>query len=1094
MHADVLQKFAKFGTFNPVFGWLICHCILFGSPKCSANRSGMIQVDMLALRSGGISPKVHTSQVSASKIVSLGADAAYLTARAPPDAPDGLYDWQASSDGADQKEGHSTTSNFINRAETLASKGQFKPDPKVLAGITDSLLHPQAVDDRKGLFEAALGIMARIDPASEVASKLGDTIIGGLYNTVPHPPAAYLGPNAQGRSNLPVTSLPDPGLIFDTLLRRRELKSHPGGLSSMILAFASIVTHSLFRTDRKDVSINNASSYLDLSLVYDQADQDKVRDKDQGRGLLYPDTFHEERLIFLPPATSALLVLFSRNHNYIADKILKINERKRWTDPPPTDPAARALQDEEILQTARLINGGMITGDYAATFLGSAENCNWNMNPFYPIDRDDLVVDRGRGNHCSVEFNMLYRHGTTSAANEKWTEEIFNSAFGGKPFDQLSLSDLSTFGKIFADLPADPSKRTFAGLKRGPDGKFSDDDLANILHSTTADPAGAYGARNTPPVLRLVEIMGMEEARSWGVCTMNEFRKYLGLKQFASFEEWNPDPEVADAARRLYGHVDYLELYPGLQAEQTMPVVDGLSLACGYTTMRAVLGDAIALVRGDRFYTTDFTPFNLTTWGFHDCQRHLDNGGGGGLMSKLMMRHMPRHFPWNSTYSLWPFFTPEHMRQSLTRQGIAQKYTFDRPIAQPVPVILKTFAAIKGVWNDPSRFKIIYEKLGYGSMLLFDDAKRHDADRAMVLHALFPTQDSIAQYAAWCRADTAKLIQERSWNYDGVPGTYMDVVNGILNNAAIHFVSEKILGVELKTKANPRGIHTEREMYEMLATLLADNVARITFLSFGEPESKFALNDAAFRAGVILNLLNTKAIMEVAPSTAPNAVGRLIAGARSYVWPETEKPWYPFLSTIASTGRPLDELIGNIVGLAIASSVTIAQGAVHTVDFYLDDGRAKERVEIIRLVKKDDAQSTELLQGYVREALRLNPPVPGIWRDVAVDTTIPQGGNLPPIEVKAGDRIWGSFRTAHLNPDDFPNPRAIDPRRAQGIVVIAEMIKPIFALRNLRRAPGDAGVLPKYHDTVRETENTVYINRDGTTGPWPGSLHVVYDA
>ncbi len=42
---------------------------------------------------------------------------------------------------------------------------------------------------------------------------------------------------------------------------------------------------------------------------------------------------------------------------------------------------------------------------------------------------------------------------------------------------------------------------------------------------------------------------------------------------------------------------------------------------------------------------------------------------------------------------------------------------------------------------------------------------------------------------------------------------------------------------------------------------------------------------------------------------------------------------------------------------------------MHTVDFYMDDARAKERAEIIRLVKKDDAQSTELLQGYVREAL-----------------------------------------------------------------------------------------------------------------------------
>jgi hypothetical protein len=47
----------------------------------------------------------------------------------------------------------------------------------------------------------------------------------------------------------------------------------------------------------------------------EQADQDKVRHKDLGRGLLYPDTFFEERLMFLPPASSVLLVLFSRNHN-----------------------------------------------------------------------------------------------------------------------------------------------------------------------------------------------------------------------------------------------------------------------------------------------------------------------------------------------------------------------------------------------------------------------------------------------------------------------------------------------------------------------------------------------------------------------------------------------------------------------------------------------------------------------------------------------------------------------------------------------------------------------------------------------------------
>ena len=59
-------------------------------------------------------------------------------------------------------------------------------------------------------------------------------------------------------------------------------------------------------------------SLLDICQPFaclDQAAQDKVRDKAKGRGLLYPDTFSEERLLFSPPATSALLVLFSRNHN-----------------------------------------------------------------------------------------------------------------------------------------------------------------------------------------------------------------------------------------------------------------------------------------------------------------------------------------------------------------------------------------------------------------------------------------------------------------------------------------------------------------------------------------------------------------------------------------------------------------------------------------------------------------------------------------------------------------------------------------------------------------------------------------------------------
>jgi hypothetical protein len=44
--------------------------------------------------------------------------------------------------------------------------------------------------------------------------------------------------------------------------------------------------------------------------------------------------------------------------------------------------------------------------------------------------------------------------------------------------------------------------------------------------------------------------------------------------------------------------------------------------------------------------------------------------------------------------------------------------------------------------------------------------------------------------------------------------------------------------------------------------------------------------------------------------------------------------------------------------------------AVHVIDFYLDDARAKERAQMIQLIKKTDHASVELLHGYVREGMR----------------------------------------------------------------------------------------------------------------------------
>ncbi|KAL0059840.1 hypothetical protein AAF712_013377 [Marasmius tenuissimus] len=555
------------------------------------------------------------------KAFSLGADAVYLKARPPPTAPDGQYDIKVSSQstGSGESRGHSAVTNVIHRIQAQVSKGPVSPDPRVVDAFLDTVIHPDGVDDRKGAFNAGLTLLSRLHPDSNISKKMSDATISMMYNTIPHPTAALLGPtysfrqadggsnnlqlpelgrartpyarSVQGKWCISPSALPDPGLVFETLLKRRKATPHPNGNSSFTFAFASLVTHSLFRTNMKDWMQNDTSSYLDLSSLYgiDQETQDKVRDKEAGRGHLYPDTFSEERLLFLPPCASAILVILSRNHNYVADTILKINERGRWVDPPPEDPVARAKQDEEIFQTARLINCGhfmgLIMGDYVAGFLGLSEGGGWKMNPFDPIrDNDGVTVGRGEGNHCSVEFNILYRwHATTSVHDEKWMSGMLTETFN-KPPEKITVPEFGPgFLETLSQIDSDPSKRVFAGMKRGQDGRFSDDDLAKILQDATEDPACRFGARGTPESMKIVEVMGIMQARQWGLCTMNEMRKWLGLKEFETFEEWNPDPEIANTARRLYKHVDNLELYTGLQCESTMPLAEGSRFACGYT-------------------------------------------------------------------------------------------------------------------------------------------------------------------------------------------------------------------------------------------------------------------------------------------------------------------------------------------------------------------------------------------------------------------------------------------------------------------------------------------------------------------------------
>lgn len=68
-------------------------------------------------------------------------------------------------------------------------------------------------------------------------------------------------------------------------------------------------------------------------------------------------------------------------------------------------------------------------------------------------------------------------------------------------------------------------------------------------------------------------------------------------------------------------------------------MVPGVGIAPCYTISRAILSDAVALVRGDRFYTIDYNPKNLTNWGFSEVQYDLSVNQGWYAFPKIADEH-----------------------------------------------------------------------------------------------------------------------------------------------------------------------------------------------------------------------------------------------------------------------------------------------------------------------------------------------------------------------------------------------------------------------------------------------------------------------
>lgn len=168
--------------------------------------------------------------------------------------------------------------------------------------------------------------------------------------------------------------------------------------------------------------------------------------------------------------------------------------------------------------------------------------------------------------------------------------------------------------------------------------------------------------------------------------------------------------------------------------------------------------------------------------------------------------------------------------------GLYGQYDYSRPRSANMVKQINTMQGIKQVFSNPAKYKVPYTRdmnvsplfddhfflfISYpvldrqycnaGMFLIYDDAERHDHDRALAMHALFPDHEAMGRYRQYYRDQTKFFLKTKSFKLSLPNGSprYVDIVQNVINMTSVHWACNQLCGISLKTTENPRGVFTE---------------------------------------------------------------------------------------------------------------------------------------------------------------------------------------------------------------------------------------------------------------------------------------------
>lgn len=345
------------------------------------------------------------------------------------------------------------------------------------------------------------------------------------------------------------------------LFRRPNGAMVPSDKSTVLFSyFAQWFTDGFLRTDYTNPLKNSSNHDIDLSNLYGprKAVADVLRSRIDGKlksqqinGEEYPLYYYENgqaRPEFVPLPMTYLLPRFEERLGrspldtqmfavggdrinsqlgYLSMNVLFLREHNRICDVLKRE--AKLTDDEQLFQTARNVLIVLLIRIVLEEYIN-------HITPYkFQFRLQPGAFEKSiwyRQNWMAVEFNLLYR----------WHGLVPDSY-------RLNGRDVPLVQTLFENH------------------LLVDHGLGAVLEAASAQTAGRIGLFNTHESLLDVEAASIRQGRAAQLASYNDYRKLCQFPRVTSFDQISGDPRIQAGLKDVYGHVDRIEFYPGLFAE-----------------------------------------------------------------------------------------------------------------------------------------------------------------------------------------------------------------------------------------------------------------------------------------------------------------------------------------------------------------------------------------------------------------------------------------------------------------------------------------------------------------------------------------------